>query len=453
MSPHHLIQLCTVLLLAHGTIVLASGPGEEAAYIAPDGVEQDWFGQSIAADDRYVAVGANYTADMGDYSGSAYLFDRYTGEMLHKFLAPDGEMYDQLGYAMAMHSGRLAISAISDDDVRLNSGAVYVFDIETRELLFKLKAEDADEGDFFGHSLAMDADTLLVGSVYDDDNGQSSGSVYQFDLRTGEHVRKLVPEDGAPRDVFGWSVALENDLVVVGAPERDVNNADHAGVVYVFSRSGGEEITQLVASDYIRSGEFGHAVDIDHGHIAIGSPGWGRNGARYGGAYIFDTSTMQETARIWAYQPRSRDNFGHTIAISKNLVAIGGQYHTGDTDREGTVMLADRDTGRQITKLYPHSTTENAALGWSLDLVGDSIFTGAYLGDGNATRSGIAYEFQHESISCLVDLDNNEMFDAEDVSIYIDLHDYGAPMTDFNYDGDFNFYDIVLFLRYANECR
>ena len=88
--------------------------------------------------------------------------------------------------------------------------------------LAKLVAADAAEHDYFGFSVAIDGDTVVVGAKFDDDGGSSSGSVFVFRTSDGgatyDQVAKLTAADAAAEEErFGWSVAIDGDTVVIGA--------------------------------------------------------------------------------------------------------------------------------------------------------------------------------------------------------------------------------------------
>ena len=157
----------------------------------------------------------------------------------------------------------------------------------------KLTASDGAASDYFGDSVAIDGDTLVVGARYDDDNGSASGSVYVF-IHSGiiwTQQAKLTASDGAADDRFGSSVAIDGDTIVVGALLNDDNGTD-SGTAYVFTRSGTTWTQQakLTASDGALDDEFGQSVAIAGDTIVVGADRDDDNGNRQWIAYVFTRS-------------------------------------------------------------------------------------------------------------------------------------------------------------------
>ncbi|CAK0905908.1 unnamed protein product [Prorocentrum cordatum] len=158
--------------------------------LAGDGVAFDQFGVSVAvsSDGARVVVGADYyyADDQGIDFGSAYVLDGTTGERLLKLVASDGAAGDQFGYSVAVSSdgARVVVGARGDDDQGSSSGSAYVFDGTTGERLLKLVASDGAAEDEFGYSVAVSSDgaRVVVGAIFDNDQGTSSGSAYVFDF-------------------------------------------------------------------------------------------------------------------------------------------------------------------------------------------------------------------------------------------------------------------------------
>ena len=92
--------------------------------------------------------------------------------------------------------------------------------------LFKLLAGDGALVDYFGTAVGISGTTTVVGAWHDDDNGSNSGSAYLFDTTTGHQIAKLLPEGGAANDWFGVSVAISGNTVIVGAYKNDDNGTN-----------------------------------------------------------------------------------------------------------------------------------------------------------------------------------------------------------------------------------
>ncbi len=212
---------------------------EDLKLLHNDGAEIDNFGGSIAIDNGVVAVGARFDNDNGNLSGSAYLFDASTGAQLFKLLASDGAANDWFGSSIDIDididtdQGVVAVGARYDDDHGLESGSAYLFDATTGAEIAKLLPSDGAAGDWFGHTIAVDHGVVAVGAVWDQDNGDLSGSAYLFDASNGAEIAKLLPSDGAAGDWFGWSIAIDNGVVAAGAPV-DEDNKTYSGSAYVF---------------------------------------------------------------------------------------------------------------------------------------------------------------------------------------------------------------------------
>ena len=231
--------------------------------IADDPAEGDWFGYSVALDGDFALVGAP-----GDdtFTGSAYVFDVTTGQQLHKLMADDGAEFDMFGYSVVIDGDLALVGADGDDDY---AGSAYVFDVTTGQQLHKLTADDPAEGDDFGYSVAIDGDLALIGAPGDDDN---AGSAYVFDVTTGQQLHKLTADDPAEWDGFGWSVSISGDIAIIGA-RNDQARRSGSGSAYVFHLATGQQLDKLLADDAAEGDRFGFSVSISGNVALVGAPG------------------------------------------------------------------------------------------------------------------------------------------------------------------------------------
>lgn len=255
--------------------------GDQLWKLTPnDGASGDEFGFSAAVDEGLALVGARYASPRGLRSGAAYLFDADTGRQLHKLVPSDGATSDEFGIAVAIDEGRAIVGSYLDNAVTTQSGSAYVFDAATGGQLRKLIPDDGGFADFFGFSVAVEGDVALVGAILDSPMGNHSGSAYLFDITTGQQLDKLLPADGAADDMFGWSVALENGVAVVGA----LGDNNGRGAAYLFDVATGAQIDKLTASDGAGGDSFGNSVGLADGVAVVGAL---QDGANVGAAYTF----------------------------------------------------------------------------------------------------------------------------------------------------------------------
>ena len=229
---------------------------------AADGGYEDLFGQSVAINGATVVVGASQSRKIPegfcpslDCSGAAYLFrtldDGATYGQMAKLTATDAAAADGFGWSVAFDSGTVVVGAVSDDDACpddpdvfpqvCNSGAAYVYSLSDDGVVYtKLTAPDAAADDYFGVSVAIDGETIVVGA-YAKNFGTGAAYVYRTSDggTTHDHVAKLICA-GAMGDAFGIDVAIDGAAVVVGAGQWQNRGS---GSVYVY-----EEIPQKTAS-------------------------------------------------------------------------------------------------------------------------------------------------------------------------------------------------------------
>ena len=206
-------------------------------------------------------------------------------------------------------------------------GSVYVYSrsggswVETA----RLTASDGVGSAAFGASVAISADTLVIGAPWDDDNGTSSGSVYLFS-RSGDswvETAKLTASDGRAFDVFGYSVAIDADTVAIGATQF----RDGAGSAYVFSRYGDSwvETVKLIAPDGAVHDGFGSSIAVAGDTVMVGAPRDDDKGTSSGSVYLFVASGGRwvEEAKRTASDGAAYDRFGWSVAADGGTVAIG----------------------------------------------------------------------------------------------------------------------------------
>ncbi len=357
--------------------VFSTATGIQIAKLVPDdGAAGDEFGCSIAISGGVVAVGARFDDDHGENSGAAYLFDAVTGDQLAKLLPDDGQAGDEFGYSIAMSGGVVAVGAIRDDDLGDSSGSVYLFDASTGAQLQKLLPDEGAANQSFGVSVAMDDGVVAVGSrsYFVLGEGFTLGAVYLFDVSTGDQINRLSAGNGTWTDFFGDAIDIDNGLVAVGAWARSIF-FDHSGAAYVFDASTGDQVSYIVPSDGHDRDHFGISVAIDDGVVAIGSHQDGDNGFNAGSAYLYDAVSGSRIDKLLAHDGSAFDYFGESIAIEHGRVVVGAVGDEDNGSNSGSVYVFDSVcradfNGDGLLDFFDVSSFLNA----SPDFNGDGVF-------------------------------------------------------------------------------
>lgn len=307
---------------------------EEQKLLASEVVEHMDFGSAVAIDGDLVLVGATNDFGNAEHSGSAYVF-RHDGSSWapeQKLFAAAGASSDGFGTSVAFSGKTVLIGSPFSDDAGSSSGSVCVFNFDGSSWIQDqtLVADDAGAGDNFGSWVRLMGDTAVVGAYLDNDNGADSGSAYVFRYHgnTWTQEQKLVPDDGESADWFGISVAIWGDTILVGAPLDDEAGPD-AGAAYVFRYADSTWIPdgKIVLVDGVGNNWFGTSVGLFEQT--------GVFGGALEEAYVFRDNRQSwiETGRVVAGDSDIHPNadFGFSVAIDGDTLVVGA----GDDDDNG----------------------------------------------------------------------------------------------------------------------
>ena len=376
-------------LLAAGVSILSTGTahadlGDQLfKLLAEDGEQYDWFGISAAISGDTAIVGAYQDDDNGSQSGSAYLFNTTTGKQIIKLLPNDGAPGDKFGRSVAIRNSpgvKIAIvGALFDDDNGVDSGSAYLFDVTTGQQISKLLPNDGAADDRFGYSVAISGGTAIVGAVGDDDNGSWSGSAYLFDIgdpRNPVQIAKLLACDGSSSEFFGHSVAISSNTAIVGVWAHYHHGVD-TGAVYVYDVATGTQMAELLADDGMYADAFGKSVAISGAPgsetAIVGAIGDDDNGQWSGSAYLFDLSDPKNPLQVAKLLPDDGtpgDQFGESVAISGTIGIVGADIDDENGESSGSAYLFDTVKGVQLAKLLPGDGAAGDRFGYRVAVSG-----------------------------------------------------------------------------------
>lgn len=376
---------------------------------------------------------------------------------------------DRFGYTVAISSNTMVVGALQEDgssagvngpdnNLVSDAGAAYVYVYEGTNWLQQayLKASNPGTQDFFGSSVAISGDTIVVGAYGEASNATGvngnqadnslpfAGAAYVF-VRSGTNwtQQAYLKASNTGQDQFGWSVAISSNTIVVGADHEASNatgvngnqannSATASGAAYVFVRSGSTWSQQayLKASNTGANDRFGGAVGVDGDTIIVGAQGErsdadGINGNQAddslsdaGAAYIFVRSgtTWSQQAYVKASNSDANDSFGWTVAISGETAIVGAYGESSsatgvngnqaDNSAIGAgaayVFTRSGSVWSQQAYLKASNTGVGDNFGWTVSISGDNAVIGAIGEDsgiiGNQSNnsrseSGAAYVF------------------------------------------------------------
>ena len=269
--------------------------------------------------------------------------------------------------------------------------------------------EDAEAGDFFGRSVDIDDAIIVVGAFGDNEAGNNAGAAYLFGFDGVEWspVAKLLADDAQSDDLFGTSVAIAGNRIVIGAPGDDVGKSG-SGSVYVFELVDGDwvQTARLNADDPDAGDQFGRAVAVLGDLILVGSPGDDNALSDSGSAYVF--APDQKSPNGWSQQfkilpgeAQLAAEFGSSVSLGvdsfgNSMALIGSWRHDLPelVDVGAAYLFAQQGVDWfQLQALMSPRLTAGDAFGVSVSLSGELAIVGAWDGLDSMPGTGAAYVF------------------------------------------------------------
>lgn len=300
----------------------------EDRLVATDGHLGAEFGFSVAMSGDTLAVGAKFAhSPQSASAGSVYVFVRDAEQwtLQQRLHAADGQFGDEFGFSVGLDGDTLAVGAWRDSTasgVRAGSVHVYVRSGATWSLQQTVFGDSAAAEDLFGGSVAVAGDTLAVGATHDTYMG--SVQVFTRNAGTWSHAQTLVVDDVGSA-YLGNTLALEGDTLVAGAFQA--NGAQLAeGAVYVYQRSAGkwQQHQKLGARSPCAFDLFGYSVALDGDAMLVGAA-LAPSGTAVGRGHLFlrDNGIWSEFARLRPPDASGGDEVGTAVALGGGTGFIG----------------------------------------------------------------------------------------------------------------------------------
>ncbi|MFT5542281.1 MAG: hypothetical protein ACI97K_001488 [Glaciecola sp.] len=335
-----------------------NGWHQQAKLVADPAFAEDTLGGKVALKNDVAMLGVMLRDDKGKDSGAVVSFEREssTWKQNQIFTAPDAKPGDAFGQSIALTENHLIIGAPRNDAVEVDSGAAYIYKRErdTWRYQTKITASDGAAGDLFGISIAVDGNTILVGADLHDEKAENAGAVYVYVLDDNQWKQeaKLIASDGGKTDIFGVRVALSKNTALVSARRDDTEELGiDAGSAYIFVRDGNTWTQQgkLTSPDGQADDRFGRDVALSGDIAIISAMNHDANGSNTGALYVYKNGSdgWRYTSKFLAKSSMPDDKFGWSVALSNSVAVVATPNHDAKGQESGAVFIQDLNSNTQ----------------------------------------------------------------------------------------------------------
>ena len=366
--------------------------------LAGDGQAGAQFGHVVAISGDIAIVGDRSGSITGlNGPGAAYVYVRDGADWVaqQKLLADDGENGNNFGVSVAVSGDTAAV---------VGDGAVYIF---TRTGTVWTQQDKIAAGTARASSVALDGDTVLFGASTDDDaGGVSTGAAYVY-VRLGNvwmQQQKLLADDGVEGDRFGDKVALHVDTALIGAAGccNPGFGFGDSGTAYVFVRANAlwSQQQKLHPPDLEADDFYGSALAVQGDTALIGAPNDRIGGIAFGSVYQFERNggVWVEQQKLLAEDGADNDLFGSAVGLDERLAVIGAQGDDSGVPNSGSAYLLQRAaSGWEQHEFFADDAASSDVFGGAAAISGGTIVVGARDDDDSGDASGSAYIFGLDS--------------------------------------------------------
>ncbi|MDE0301479.1 MAG: T9SS type A sorting domain-containing protein [Candidatus Poribacteria bacterium] len=312
---------------------------KQTAQLTGDGAS---FGQAVAITDvrgrsntAIAIVGAPFHNGVGE--AHVFALSGRDWNIQSRIRAKDGKDGDNFGHAVSVNGDTALIGAPKDDEGAANSGAVYVFVRQGARWnqQAKLKAKNPARSDGFGEAVALLGNTAIIGAPQTEHEGvKFAGAAYVYEREGDRWVEKtkLAASDPGKADRFGFSVAVAADTVVVGAPLKDTAGGQDAGAAYIFGRDGNswKQLAKVSGKGGRKGDKFGTSVATNGNVAIVGAPIRNEDAFGSGAAYAYARvdGAWQAKEKVVPKNGAKDLHFGASVGINENTVAIASHHKT-----------------------------------------------------------------------------------------------------------------------------
>ncbi|MCA9435204.1 MAG: hypothetical protein KC978_05430 [Candidatus Omnitrophica bacterium] len=340
----------------------------------------------------------------------------------------------RLGSSIDVDGGRVLIGAPRDDITGPLRGRAYLFDIETSLLIQTFEDPSHDLLVYFGTSVAIDGDRVLIGNPGGSVFEPKSGRAVLFDASTGEALFLFQDPTPTGNDNFGYAVALNGNRALIG-DRKDNTMGPLVGQAHLFSATNGDLLHTFNDPTPTEGDIFGGAVAIEGNRILIGAPEDDTNGKGVGQAHLFDANTYES---LWTFDDPTptvfdeygvNDLFGCSVAIKGDRVLIGAKQDHSIERTTGQAHLFDASSGALLRTFSDPTPAGGGFFGTSVDLEGDIVLVGEPHHSNGQVQVGGFSSNSEEGQTHLFDLKTGEHLQTLEALPKNPLDHFGASVA------------------------
>ncbi|CAL2077939.1 FG-GAP-like repeat-containing protein [Tenacibaculum sp. 190524A02b] len=334
-----------------------------------------------------------------------------------KFEALVAKENDKYGVSVGINSNYYFIGASLDDEAvvgtsdesKSNGGAVYVYN-STNKLHQKLFPSEPMKSAYFGNSLAVNDNYLVVGSYYgkhDKNESKKEGLAYIFNKNASNEwveTKILKQEIGNSYDLFGRDVAVNGDYILVSANGDDEGGRDTGAAYIFFKNQGGDnnwgQQAKLKVSKPQSKEYLGWSGDLYGDYAVLGAYKYDANTKEdVGTAYVFkrEGTTWRQQKQFLIDEANPDDLVGYDVAIYENRIAISAPNASVEgVSRAGKVYVfekGNKDSWNLVKTLVSPSPVQDEIFGHKIAMEGDKIVVSS---KGYNSRKGRVFVFTNK---------------------------------------------------------
>lgn len=404
-----------------------------------DMVQDDYFGRSICIVDGIVAVGEPFQKVGAVTVGVVHLYEAATGKHLRTLTPSNLNVSGRFGWDVASDGNHLAVSDPIDNRFR-------IFNISNGAEMANFTHGVADSR--AGYSLAMEGDLLVAGTPFDDYAQINAGSIQVFDCslvkegdgrwgaavaasteRTvtgspnyqlgnqsfagsasayranfGSYLPLAFPGGALTGDHFGAAVGMDANYTAIGAPGRDRNTSQNAGLAYIFGSQAGGYVQTLAPDKVQANAQFGAALDVNDGRVIVGAPG--ANGSK-GAAYLYNPYSTGLLHKFETPTGMAGDRLGQSVSVARsasrggaNLAVIGiPQDNNAKGTDAGRVDVYNLNNGKFIKSLMSDKVDGGARFGTAVVVREKILAIGAPKANHGGANTGSVFVYDAKSLA------------------------------------------------------